>query len=94
MVNVAFATILSGGLITTYGYFVPFLLLGGSIITVATGLIFTWTTNTPASKWIGYQVLAGIGNGLAFQVPMIATQGVSANEDISAATAIALCKCL
>lgn len=54
--------------------------------------MYTWGLHTPSGKWIGYQIIAGIGNGLAFQVPMTAVQNTAATTDTSTATAMALCK--
>lgn len=85
-------TIMSGGLITMTGHFVPFLISGGVLTTIGAGLIFTLGLNSPPSMWIGYQILAGIGIGLSIQVPIIAAQAVAEPIDISSVTAMILCK--
>lgn len=85
-------TILSGGLITMTGHFVPFLIGGGVLTTIGAGLIFTLGLASPPSMWIGYQILAGIGIGLSIQVPIIASQAVVEPIDISSITAMILCK--
>ncbi|KAK7732978.1 hypothetical protein SLS57_000922 [Botryosphaeria dothidea] len=85
-----FSTILSGGIIGKIGHFVPFLVIGGCLVTIGSGLMYTWDLHTPSGKWIGYQIIAGIGNGLAFQVPMTAVQNTAATTDTSTATAMAL----
>lgn len=85
-------TITSGGLITMTGHFVPFLIGGGVLTTIGTGLIFTLGLNSPPSMWIGYQIMAGIGIGLSIQVPIIAAQAVVEPIDISSITAMILCK--
>lgn len=85
-------TILSGGLITMTGHFVPFLIAGGVLTTIGAGLIFTLGLTSPPSMWIGYQILAGIGIGLGIQVPIIAAQAVVEPIDISSITAMILCK--
>ncbi|KAL9078696.1 MAG: hypothetical protein Q9157_002382 [Trypethelium eluteriae] len=43
-----------------------------------------------SSEWIGYQALAGIGIGIAIQVPIIVAQGVVEPTDLSSATAMLL----
>lgn len=50
------------------GYYLPFSIVGGSFAAVGYGLISTYTPTTPASKWIGYQILGGIGRGLSMQM--------------------------
>lgn len=83
---------LSGGLITVYGIYVPFLVGGSVLATIGTGLIYTLNIGSSSSKWIGYQALAGIGLGFAFQVPMIANQAFVKMSEISSVTAVTLCK--
>ena len=60
--------------------------------TVGVGLIYTLQIGSKSSKWIGFQVLAGLGVGLAFQIPMIVAQSVSELSEVSHAVAITLCK--
>lgn len=92
LMNSAIFTVVSGGLITKYGFYVPFLLAGSSLATIGAGLIYTLDIGSPSSHWIGYQALAGIGIGLSIQVPIIANQAFVSMSDISSITAITLCK--
>lgn len=89
---VALCTIVTGGLITMYGVYVPFLFAGGAITTVGAGLIYTLDIDSPSSHWIGYQALAGIGIGLSIQVPIIANQSFVKVSELSSVTAVTLCK--
>ncbi len=88
----AICTVVSGGLISAFGIYVPWLFAGSIISTVGIGLIYTLDIGTPSSKWIGYQALAGIGLGLSFQVPIIANQAFVDISEISAITAVTLCR--
>lgn len=92
IIAVSISTIFSGSFIGNFGHFVPFLIVGGSLATIGSGLIFTLGLNSPSSMWIGYQVLAGIGIGLCIQVPIIAAQAVVEPGDISSVTAMTLCE--
>jgi hypothetical protein len=85
-------TILSGGLITVYGYYVPLMIASSIISTIGAGLIYTLGIASPSSHWIGYQALTGLGLGLGFQIPIIVAQSSVAATDISAVTAVVLCK--
>jgi predicted MFS family arabinose efflux permease len=88
---VSIFTVLSGVLISVTGYPAPFVVGGAAIATVGCGLIYTLDIGTGAGKWIGYQILAGFGNGLGVQVPMIMAQANTDAGDMAATTAILMC---
>jgi hypothetical protein len=92
--KLAIGTVLSGGLISASGHYVPFVLAGGILTTIGTGLIYTLQVASKSSHWIGYQVIAGFGIGLAFQIPMIVAQSICELSEVSHVTAITLCKLL
>ena len=87
------ATIGSGGSISKTGIATPILPVGSAIATIAAGLLYTLDIGTGAGKWIGYQILAGFGYGLSFQVPIIVSQGTADPSDLASVTAIILCEC-
>jgi hypothetical protein len=60
--------------------------------TVGTGLLYTLQIGSHSSHWIGYQVLAGLGMGLTYQIPMIVAQSICDVTEVSHVTAITLCK--
>lgn len=93
IIAVTIATIVSGGLITATGVYAPILVGGAAVATIASGLLYTLDIDTSTGKWIGYQILAGAGYGISFQVPMIATQGTVAPADLAPSTATVMCKC-
>ncbi|KEZ41294.1 Uncharacterized protein SAPIO_CDS7389 [Scedosporium apiospermum] len=84
------ATIGSGGSISKTGIATPILPVGSAIATIAAGLLYTLDIGTGAGKWIGYQILAGFGYGLSFQVPIIVSQGTADPSDLASVTAIIL----
>lgn len=86
--------ILSGIIITATGLPVPIQVFGAAIATIACGLLYTLDTDTSTGKWIGYQILGGIGWGFAFQIPIIIGQSNTDPKDMSSVTAIILCKFL
>ncbi|KUL90136.1 hypothetical protein ZTR_02026 [Talaromyces verruculosus] len=81
LISITVASIVSGSVTTVTGHYVPFLWLSAALFTIAAGLCYTLDVNSYAGKWIGYQLLAGIGCGLSLQVPFIATQVVLAPID-------------
>jgi MFS transporter, DHA2 family, glioxin efflux transporter len=84
--------ILSGVFISSTGLTFPAMVCGAAIATVAAGLLYTLNVNINTGSWIGYQILAGIGWGIGFQLPMNVSQGNAAPEDMSSITALILCK--
>lgn len=88
----AIFTIISGGMITAFGYFTPFVVLGSCLATVGCGLIYTFDQNSSSAVWIGYQALTGMALGMCFQTPVMAGQALSAQEDVPTTTAILMCK--
>ncbi|KAJ5799057.1 uncharacterized protein N7518_001125 [Penicillium psychrosexuale] len=91
IISVSIFTVLSGVFISMTGYPAPFIISAAVVNTIGCGLIYTFSIGTSAGKWIGYQILAGVGNGFCVQVPMIMAQGNSDACDMAATTAILMC---
>ena len=90
VLGAAIFTVTSGGLITVYGHYIPLMILGSALSAVGSGLIYTLDATSPASKWIPFQVLVGIGLGLCFQIPVIVNQSVVDPSDLSSVSAMTL----
>ena len=75
------SSILAGVLVQRLGYYVPFMIAGGIIMSVGAGLVTTFTPNTEHPKWISYQVIFGFGLGLGQQQATLAAQAVLARKD-------------
>lgn len=86
------ASLVSSAVIQNTGIAKPWLPFGAVLATVASGLFYTLDIGSSNGKWIGFQLLAGIGWGSNIQIPMIAAQGTSNPADLSLITAIILCK--
>ena len=83
--------IATGGLMSKLGYASPFIILGGIITTIGMGMIYSsFGVGTSSAAWIGYQVLAGVGIGLAYQSPMMNAEALAKNEDMASTTSIIL----
>ncbi|KAI0896269.1 putative MFS multidrug transporter [Annulohypoxylon nitens] len=65
--------VLSGGLITRLGYYLPWAVVAAAGTTVAAGLISTWGPDTSTGEWIGYQIIYGL-RGCGIQVGLVALQ--------------------
>lgn len=66
-VNIAF-TMISGGLLPVFGYYMPMYLASGILILIGGALSFTVNAATSASTIYGYTVLVAVGAGFAGQI--------------------------
>ncbi|CAJ0546591.1 Ff.00g012180.m01.CDS01 [Fusarium sp. VM40] len=72
---------LGGVLVSKIGYYTPFAIGGAAILVVGSALFTTWTADVSTGKWVGYQMIAGAGMGLALQQPAIAIQTFLSDSD-------------
>ncbi|TLS21087.1 uncharacterized protein PpBr36_10492 [Pyricularia pennisetigena] len=82
------ASLISGVVVTVWGYYTPFLWISTVVMSVGFGLLSTWNPRTKQAIWIGYQVIAGAGVGFGMQQPIIAVQAVLDLEDVPMGTAV------
>jgi Na+/melibiose symporter-like transporter len=94
IIGVTFSTIASGIFISVTGRYQPLLIGSAAVACVGAGTLYLLDTHTSTGKWIGYQIIAGVGWGTGFQIPMIVVQGTSSPADLSSATGMLLCKFL
>lgn len=83
-------TMFSGSMVEIFGYYLPWILLGGALSAVGYGLLSTLSPTTSVAKWVGYQVLYGVGSGSAAAGPYIAIQSLVPPEQIPIAVSIAI----
>lgn len=50
------------------GYYLPFVIVCGVLLTISAALMSTFEVDTTSGKWIGYQILGGFGQGLGLQM--------------------------
>lgn len=72
------------------GYYAPFMWAGSAVFTIGCGMLYTLSVASGPSKWIGYQVLTGIGCGASVQIPFIAVQVVASDKDMPTANALVM----
>lgn len=92
ILGVTLSTIASGATISGTGLATPLAAGGAALATIGSGLLYTLDIGTSSGKWIGFQVVAGLGYGLAFQIPIITAQASVPPSDMASSTAIVLCK--
>lgn len=91
---ITLATVSSGIGVTVTGRPMPFMVVAAAVSTVGVGLLYTLTIGSSSAKWIGYQVLTGLGLGLGFQVPVSAVQATLPQIDIPSGSAMIICEYL
>lgn len=87
MVANALFSLLAGVFVSKNGRFAPPAVLGCAIGTVGSGLLATLHPSTPASRWIGYEVLISAGLGMAIQQGFSAVQATLPLEEVPIGTA-------
>ncbi|THY10298.1 MFS transporter [Aureobasidium pullulans] len=90
ILGVVICSVVAGGLVTTFGYYSPFMLASSVLMAIGAGLLSTFKVDTGHAEWIGYQALFGIGVGLGMQQILIAVQTVLPAADIPTGTAIVM----
>ena len=84
------ASVSSGALVTVFGYYVPFFYASVVFGAIGAGLLTLFTPDIETSKWIGYQILFGLGIGFGMQQSMVAAQTVLPMKDIPIGTSIVI----
>ncbi|KAL1853107.1 hypothetical protein Daus18300_011935 [Diaporthe australafricana] len=80
-----------GGIVNgRIGYYTPLAIIGTCIMCAGAGLLTTLEVDTSVGKWIGYQILYGLGLGLCFQVPNLAAQTCLPRKDVPTGLALML----
>ena len=87
---VTISMLASGAYISVTGIAAPITVLGTALGTVCMGLLYTLDIGTGEGKWIAYQIIGGVGWGIASQIPIITVQATAPVADLAEATAILL----
>ena len=87
---VTISMLAAGAYISVTGVAAPIIVAGTALGLVCTGLLYTFDIGTSEGKWIGYQVIGGVGWGIASQIPIITVQATAPAADLAEATAILL----
>ncbi|KAJ7674012.1 ABC transporter [Mycena polygramma] len=66
--------IVSGGLVSKFGYYYPFLVAAPFFLGVGSGLLYTTGLTTSAAKLVGFQILVGASTGFGMQNSIVAIQ--------------------
>ena len=67
---------IAGALVTKTGHYMPPTLLGTAMFAIGSGLMITLQIDTSTARWVGFQIFAGAGIGIASQQAIVAAQAV------------------
>ncbi len=84
--------ICGGTVLSKYGYATVQSVIGSVLVVLGTGLMIRLDVNTSTGTWIGYQICAGAGIGLTFQIPASAVQMILPPLDIATGSSMIICK--
>lgn len=82
ILSLVVASIITGGLVTRFGYYTPFLIASSIVASIGAGMLTTLKPDSGHAYWIGYQILFGFGLGLGMQQANIAVQCVLPRQDV------------
>lgn len=90
ILSLSLCTMVASGAVGKLGWIQPFLLVGAGLACIGGGLVYTFDVGTSVGKFIGFQIVAGVGMGLALQVPVITAQSISKFPDLAVSMASVL----
>ncbi|KAI1775688.1 putative gliotoxin efflux pump [Hypoxylon cercidicola] len=88
ILSLTITQIVVGGIITVTGIHNPFLILGPAIAAVGSGLLMLLDEQSSSGRWIGFQIVLGVGVGFCLTIPLMLSQVVVKTNDVSTATPI------
>ncbi|KAI0137072.1 major facilitator superfamily domain-containing protein [Xylariales sp. AK1849] len=88
ILSTVFGTLSSGFVISKVGYYTPFFLFSSIMMPIGAGLLATFTPSIGQAKWIGYQIIFGLGFGFGAQQPLNVVQTVLERSDIATGSAV------
>jgi EmrB/QacA subfamily drug resistance transporter len=86
MGGVLITSITSGRLISRFGRYRPYPIVGTAIMTVGLGLLTTLGRDTPVAATVAYMIVLGLGLGLVMQVLVLAAQNAVDYRHLGVAT--------
>lgn len=88
LISYTLSLTLTGVAISVVGKYAPFMHIGSAIASVGLGLLSTLTAHTSAGRWVGYQIICGVGIGLGLDGPQLAAQAVFDQADVPVALTV------
>lgn len=70
------AVIANGALLSSFGFYMPWYLLGGVLVIIGGALMYTINETSPIANVYGYTIILGMGNGLFAQASFSVAQAI------------------
>lgn len=86
-----FACIVNGAVLSKYGFYMPWYLVGGVLFIIGSALMFTVDLDSSAAKVYGYTIIIGLGVGFFCQASFAVAQGSVQAADIPSAVGFITC---
>ncbi|KAJ3041450.1 hypothetical protein HK097_002273 [Rhizophlyctis rosea] len=86
IMGVVVFSILTGIACSMTGIYMPFLTIGGAVLTLGSGLMATLDEQSSRGMQVGYLLLAGVGVGLCIQTVLMAAQASVPEEHLAVVT--------
>ena len=80
--------VFGGVIVSMTGHYIPLMWASVVLTPIGAGLLTTLNGDSGSGKWIGYQIIYGIGGGLGYQQGISAAQTVLSAVDITIGTAL------
>ncbi|KAJ5500747.1 Major facilitator superfamily domain general substrate transporter [Penicillium expansum] len=84
----AISIFVAGNITSWLGYYTPVMVTGTALMSVGAGLMTSFSEHTSTVEWIWFQILFGVGAGLAFQQPYTAIQTVLPEKHVATAIVV------
>ena len=79
--------------VSKIGYYTPFIIIGGALSAVASGLMTTFSPTSAVAAWVCYQLLNGFSRGMILQQPITAVQANLPKDQLAIGSAlVAFCQ--
>ncbi|KAK6359221.1 hypothetical protein TWF696_000385 [Orbilia brochopaga] len=88
VLSLVLGAMVAGAIVRFMGYYTPFMIASSIVMSIGSGLLTTLTPTASSGKWIGFQILFGIGLGLGMQQSSIAAQAVLKRVDVPIGTSM------
>ncbi|OAG01867.1 MFS transporter [Paraphaeosphaeria sporulosa] len=77
----------SGVAVTKIGYIIPVAVFSTVFLSIGTGLYSLLQPGSSSGKWIGFQIIGGVGFGAGLQLAIIAVQAAMNSEELTSGIA-------
>jgi hypothetical protein len=90
MLSLVIMSIIVGGLVTAFGQYAIFIIIGSAIFAVGAGLMTLYTVDQPDWRAYGFMIVAGAGGGISIQNAFLSVQAVLTQSQLPIGNAIVM----